>query len=135
MNNQQNNNFVNGLFVNYQQTQYGTIVKQAFHVQRFIEWLQQQQQNEKGYVKVDILTKQDGTPYCKLNTYQAPQQQQYQQQMAQPQYQQPPMQQAPQPVQQPMAQNGNMGHPQQTPMPPVMQQNQQGYKDETIPFL
>jgi len=71
---QQQNDFVEGLFINYQQTQFGTIVKQSFHRERFIAWLNQQQTSEKGYVNVDIMTaRESGKPYAKLNTYQAPQ--------------------------------------------------------------
>lgn len=66
----QQNDFVDGLFVNYQNTQYGTIVKESFHRERFINWLNQQQVSEKGYVNIDILTaRESGKPYAKLNTF------------------------------------------------------------------
>ena len=92
-NQNQNNDFVNGLFVDFTQTQYGTITKLGIHRDNFINWLNQQQVNEKGYLKVDILTaRETGKPYAKLNTYQAqpqPQQQQQYQAPPQQQYQQP----------------------------------------------
>ena len=47
----QNNDFVNGLFVDLMQTQYGTITKLGIHRENFINWLNQQQVNEKGYLK------------------------------------------------------------------------------------
>ena len=134
---QQNNDYVNGLFIDYTQTQYGTITKLGIHRDNFINWLMQQQVSEKGYVKVDILTaKETGKPYAKLNTYQAPQRKEPQQQ-----YQQQP--------QTPPPYTGNMGQPQQyqQPMPahmpnepvysqqpgPAVQQGQP-YNDSNVPF-
>lgn len=114
---QQNNDYVNGLFIDYTQTQYGTITKLGIHRDNFINWLMQQQVSEKGYVKVDILTaKETGKPYAKLNTYQAPQRKAPQQQ-----YQQQPM-----PAQMPNEPVYNQ------PMPAVQQG--QPYNDSNVPF-
>lgn len=108
---QQQNDFVEGLFVNYQQTQFGTIVKQSFHRERFIAWLNQQQTSEKGYVNVDIMTaRESGKPYAKLNTFVPQPQNQQPMQQQQPQYQQQPQPQYQQPIQQ----------------QPIQQQPQQG---------
>jgi hypothetical protein len=46
----------------------------SFHLQRFIEWAEKQQANEKGYLNAKLLVKKDGSgTYFKLDTYQKPQ--------------------------------------------------------------
>jgi hypothetical protein len=43
----------------------------SFHLQRFIEWAEKQQANEKGYLNAQLLVKKDGSgTYFKLDTYQ-----------------------------------------------------------------
>lgn len=42
----------------------------SVHATNFLAWLNQQQEDEKGYIKIDVLrAKQTGKPYCKLNDY------------------------------------------------------------------
>ena len=63
-----NNDFVQGLFVNQVETQYGTIDKLSFKADQFIEYLNANK-NDKGYVNIDLLSKRDGGKYAKLNEY------------------------------------------------------------------
>lgn len=37
--------------------------------EKFIQWLQEQEASEKGYVKLTVLKSQDGAPYVKLNDW------------------------------------------------------------------
>jgi hypothetical protein len=62
------NDFVQGLFVDKKDTQYGEIIKLSFKSENFIEWLKSNT-NEKGYVNVDILTAQSGKKYAKKNEF------------------------------------------------------------------
>jgi len=123
----QNSDLVDGLFIDTIQTRFGYIDKLGIHRERLINWLMQQQVNDKGYLNVDLLTAQNtGKKYAKLNTYQSQQQVQtpppYTGNMGQPQqYQQQAPQQAPQQGQQPQFQQQapQQGHP---------------YNDSNVPF-
>lgn len=66
------NKFIDGLFVNTPHPKAPDFVKGsiAIHKDRFTEWLQNEQANEKGYIKIDILGKKDGSGwYAKVNDY------------------------------------------------------------------
>lgn len=95
----QNSNLVDGLFIDTIQTRFGYIDKLGIHRERLINWLMQQQVNDKGYLNVDLLTAQNtGKKYAKLNTYQSQQQ-----------------------VKTPPPYTGNMGQPQQYQQPRAAQ--------------
>jgi hypothetical protein len=103
----QNSDLVDGLFIDTIQTRFGYIDRLGIHRERLINWLMQQQVNDKGYLNVDLLTAQNtGKKYAKLNTYQS------QQQVQTP----PPytgnMGQSQQQVQTPPPYTGNMGQSQ-----------------------
>lgn len=69
MSNQQaEKKFVDGLFIKTVETQYGGIDKLSFKVEQFIEFLKENQ-NDRGYVNIDILEKRDGGKYAKLDEF------------------------------------------------------------------
>lgn len=41
----------------------------SFSKARFLNWLDNQTEDEKGYVKVDIKRGKENKPYCELNTW------------------------------------------------------------------
>lgn len=41
----------------------------SINANQFIDWLQQQETDEKGYLKLDILVSREGKPYIKLNDW------------------------------------------------------------------
>lgn len=43
--------------------------KLSVNSNQFIEWLEKQETDEKGYVKLDILKSKEGKPYIALNTW------------------------------------------------------------------
>ncbi len=43
--------------------------KLSVNANQFITWLQEQQPDEKGYVKLDILRSKEGKPYIALNDW------------------------------------------------------------------
>ena len=59
--------FVKGLRVKTQPTQYGEIIKLGVNMEEF----KQNPVNERGYVNIDILTSKDGKKYAKINDYKA----------------------------------------------------------------
>ena len=63
--------FIAGLFIETKTTQYGEIIKLSFNVEKFKPFINENQ-NEKGYVNVDILTNKDGKKYAVLNEYKKP---------------------------------------------------------------
>ena len=73
----QDKKFIDGLFVEKKETQYGEILKLSFKVEKFKQFLNENQ-NENGYVNVDILTNKDGKKYAVLNEYKKPEAQQEQ---------------------------------------------------------
>ena len=79
----QDKKFIDGLFVDKKETQYGEILKLSFKVEKFKQFLNENQ-NEKGYVNVDILTNKDGKKYAVLNEYIKPEAQQEQHVKQQP---------------------------------------------------
>jgi hypothetical protein len=60
--------YVDGLFIKTRETQYGEIINQSFHTEKFIQYLKENT-NEKGYCNIDILTTRDGKKYAKLNDW------------------------------------------------------------------
>lgn len=64
-------NFVDGLYYNEPNEGAPDFVLGglSFSKDRFLTWLDQQQANDKGYVKVDIKRSKEGKIYCQLNTY------------------------------------------------------------------
>ena len=63
--------FIDGLFIETKTTQYGEITKLSFKVDKFKTFINENQ-NENGYVNVDILTNKDGKKYAVLNEYKKP---------------------------------------------------------------
>ena len=57
--------FVKGMQVKVQPTQYGEIIKLGVKMEEF----QQNPVNERGYVNIDILTSKEGKKYAKINDY------------------------------------------------------------------
>lgn len=65
-------NYVTGMWANKPHPNAPDFVKAGLAIKKesFIEWLNQQSPDEKGYVKIDIKESQDGTKYnVSLNTY------------------------------------------------------------------
>lgn len=65
-------NYADGLFYNEPHENAPDFVLGSLSINKdqFLDWLNQQQANEKGYVKIDIKrSKEKGTPYCELNTW------------------------------------------------------------------
>lgn len=60
--------FVEGLFIDTKETQYGEIVKLSIIADRFVDFISSNK-NEKGYVNIDILSTRDGKKYAKLNDF------------------------------------------------------------------
>ena len=65
------NTFTKGLFFNKPHENAPAFVLGSLSISRdnFIEWLQDQQPNEKGYVRVTIKESREGKVYCALDTY------------------------------------------------------------------
>lgn len=63
--------FVNGLFVNKPHVNAPDFVKAelSISVDRFVEWLKQQETTEKGYVKVTLKESKGGKLYAELNSW------------------------------------------------------------------
>ena len=60
----------------------------SVNVQQFVQWAQQQEVSEKGYISLDVKRGRSGKPYVALNTWKpSNQQQQAPQQQPQPQQQ------------------------------------------------
>lgn len=57
--------FVKGMRVKIQQTQYGEIIKIGINLEEF----KQNPINERGYINIDILTSKEGKKYAKINDY------------------------------------------------------------------
>ena len=69
----EDNEFVKGAYWNEKREQAPHFVNGSvsFKKDEFVEWLNQQSPNDKGYVKMDLLTSRDGSKkYFKLDTYQ-----------------------------------------------------------------
>ena len=60
--------FIDGLYVDVKTTQYGDIIKLSFNCEKFTNFMKQNM-SEKGYIKVDILSKKDGKKYAVLNEF------------------------------------------------------------------
>lgn len=121
-------NFPDGLIVKKAHQNAPAFIKctLSFKVEEFIQCLQQN--NNAGWVNMDVKLSQKGTLYAEIDNWQPnqqqapPQQQQNQQSPLGQAYQQPPYPQPGQPFQQP---------PQQQPAP---QQQQAPVQDEKPPF-
>lgn len=63
--------YVEGLFANRPHEKAPDFVKASLSIQveRFIEWLSEQETSEKGYVKIDILEGREGAYYAKHNDW------------------------------------------------------------------
>ena len=57
--------FVKGMRVKTQQTQYGEIIKIGINLEEF----KQNPVNERGYINIDIMTSKEGKKYAKINDY------------------------------------------------------------------
>lgn len=57
--------FVKGMKVSVQPTQYGEIIKLGVNLEEF----KQNPFNERGWVNIDILTSKEGKKYAKINDY------------------------------------------------------------------
>ena len=57
--------FVKGMKVKVQPTQYGGIIKLGVNMEEF----KQNPINERGYVNIDIFTSKEGKKYAKINDY------------------------------------------------------------------
>lgn len=57
--------FVKGMRVKTQTTQYGEIIKIGINLEEF----KQNPVNERGYINIDILTSKKGEKYAKINDY------------------------------------------------------------------
>ena len=57
--------FVKGMRVKTQQTQYGEIIKIGINLEEF----KQNPVNELGYINIDIMTSKEGKKYAKINDY------------------------------------------------------------------
>lgn len=67
-----NNIFADGMFWNDKHEKAPDFVNGSvsINVDKFVEWLKNQEKNEKGYVKIDLLTSREGDKkYFKLNTF------------------------------------------------------------------
>jgi hypothetical protein len=66
-------NFTRGLFFNEPHEKAPDFVIGSLSISRdnFMEWLEQQEPNEKGYVRVAIKRSKEGKIYCALDTYEA----------------------------------------------------------------
>lgn len=60
--------FITGLWVKERELKFGPINQLSIKVEAFIEWLRENE-NEAGYVNIDILKTKDGKPYAKLNDW------------------------------------------------------------------
>ena len=59
---------VDGLFVNIFETKYGEIIKLGLSVETLTKFMKENQ-NEKWFVNVDIMTARSWKKYAKLNTW------------------------------------------------------------------
>lgn len=61
----------NGIYYNKKREGAPEYVLGGLSIQRdqFQSWLSQQEVDEKGYLKLDILTSREGKPYLKLNDW------------------------------------------------------------------
>lgn len=64
----QDKKFIEGLYIEKKETQYGIIRKLSIKVEKFKQFLNENQ-NEKGYVNIDILTNKEGKEYAVKNEY------------------------------------------------------------------
>lgn len=73
--------FAEGLFYNLPSDKAPDFIKANISIapEKFIEWLQQQTANDKGYVKLTVKESKNGKVYVALDTWQPNQQQQPQQ--------------------------------------------------------
>ena len=64
-------NFVDGLFYNFPHEKAPEFVLASLSINqaKFINWLNEQEANDKGYIKIDVKKSREGKPYCELNTY------------------------------------------------------------------
>ena len=60
--------FVDGLFVKVKNAPFWEVTELTFKVDKFKQYLNENQ-NEKGYVNIEILPKKDGGKYPKLNDW------------------------------------------------------------------
>ena len=69
MNNE--NKFVEGMWYNEPRENAPDFVmaNMSFSKVQFLEWLQSQEVDAKGYVKVDVLRSKAGKPYLKVNDF------------------------------------------------------------------
>ena len=63
--------YVDGLFFNQPRIGAPDFVLGSISMSKakFLNWLDNQQEDEKGYVKIDILMGKEDKPYCTLNTW------------------------------------------------------------------
>ena len=76
--------FPKGLFINKKREDAPDFVLGSLSVKRdeFIEWAEEQEVDEKGYFRIDILKSKEGKPYLKLNEWkEEPKKQQKEQQL------------------------------------------------------
>jgi len=63
--------FANGMYFNKPLPQAPDFVlgNMSLNKDQFTKWLDQQEVDDKGYLKIDIKESQQGKVYCELNTY------------------------------------------------------------------
>lgn len=78
--------FIKGLWFNLPHEKAPDFVKGSISISKdnFLEWLDAQETNEKGYIKIDLKVSRNGKAYAELNTYRPGQQEQSPQQNTQP---------------------------------------------------
>lgn len=67
----ENNKYADGLFYNEPRQGAPEFILGSISISkaRFLTWLDNQSEDEKGYVKLDIKRSQKGTSYFELNTW------------------------------------------------------------------
>lgn len=60
--------YIKGLYIDTKETQFGEIIKIGVKVDEFKSFLNENQ-NEKGYVNIDILSNREKKKYAILNEY------------------------------------------------------------------
>jgi len=65
------NKFVDGMFFNPKNEKAPEFVRGgiSFHKEQFMNWLQKQEANDKGYIKTDMLLSKQNKIYFKLNDW------------------------------------------------------------------
>ena len=63
--------YVDGLFYNFPHENAPEFVLASLSIQRdkFVQWLNDKEVSDKGYIKIDVKKSREGKPYCELNTY------------------------------------------------------------------